>query len=150
MTNLGKTGVIVDHQAHWYPRSCVEALIGRSDYPKVVRGTDSRYIFLADDGIAQPAMGALATDVEEHLAEADAAGTDVLVFGPATLSEVLHLPAAEAAGMLDRIHQEYAAAQRAYPGRIACLAALPMQDSATALEVLNRAVGELACAASPS
>lgn len=143
MTNLGKTGVIVDHQAHWYPRSCVEALIGRSDYPKVVRGTDGGYIFLADDGIAQPAMGALTTDVEEHLAEADAAGTDVLVFGPATLSEVLHLPAAEAAGMLDRIHQEYAAAQRAYPGRIACLAALPMQDSATALEVLNRAVGEL-------
>jgi predicted TIM-barrel fold metal-dependent hydrolase len=56
---------------------------------------------------------------------------------------VLYLPAAGAAGMLDRIHQEYAAAQRAYPGRIACLAALPMQDSATALEVLNRAVGEL-------
>ena len=46
MTGEEQTGrehgsVIVDHQAHWYPRSCVEALIGRSDYPKVVRGTDA-------------------------------------------------------------------------------------------------------------
>jgi predicted TIM-barrel fold metal-dependent hydrolase len=143
MTSPEKTGPTIDHQAHWYPRSCVEALIGRSDYPKVERTPDGGYVFLADDGIAQPAMDKLTTDVEEHLAEADAAGTDVLVFGPATLSEVLHLPAAEAADMLDRLHQEYAAAQRAHPDRIACLAALPMQDPATALQVLNRAVGEL-------
>lgn len=143
MTSPQDTPVIVDHQAHWYPRSCVEALAGRSDYPKVERTADGGYVFLADDGIPQSAMGALTADVEEHLAQATAAGIDMLVFGPATLSEVLHLTAGEAAEMLDRIHQEYAAAQRAYPGRIAGLAALPMQDPAMALEVLDRAVGEL-------
>lgn len=40
MTSPQGTPVIVDHQAHWYPRSCVEALVGRSDYPKVERGAD--------------------------------------------------------------------------------------------------------------
>lgn len=85
--------MIVDHQAHWYPRSCVEALVGRSDYPKVERGADGGYVFLADDGIAQPAMGALT--------------------------------AGEAAEMFDRIHQEYAIAQRAYPSRIPGSSAAP-------------------------
>lgn len=66
-----------------------------------------------------------------------------LVFGPATLSEVLHLPPAEAADLLDAIHEQYAAAQRARPDRVAGLAALPMQDPDTALAVLDRAVGEL-------
>lgn len=60
-------------------------------------------------------MDRLTLDVEEHLAQATAAGIDTLVFGPATLSEVLNLPPAEAADLLDRIHQEYAAARRAHP-----------------------------------
>jgi aminocarboxymuconate-semialdehyde decarboxylase len=38
---------------------------------------------------------------------------------------------------------EYAAAQRAHPDRPACLAALPVQEPSVALEVLDRAIGEL-------
>lgn len=135
--------VIVDHQAHWYPRSCVEALVGRSAFPKAERTADGGYVYLVDEGASQPLMDKLTMDVEEHLAQANAAGIDMLVFGPATLGEVLHLPAAEAAELLDRIHQEYAAAQRAHPDRVACLATLPMQDPSSALEVLDRAVAEL-------
>jgi hypothetical protein len=125
--------VIIDHQAHWYPRSCVEALVGRSAFPKAERTANGGYVLLLDDGVAQPAVDRLTLDVEEHVAQATAAGIDTLVFGPATLSEVLNLPPAEAADLLDRIHQEYAAAQRAYPGRVTGLAALPMQDPDTFL-----------------
>lgn len=82
-------------------------------------------------------------DVEQHLAHTTSAGIDMLVVGPATLSEVTHLPGAEAAELLDRIHEHYAAAQRHHPDRVACLAALPIQTPEVALEVLDRAVGEL-------
>lgn len=82
-------------------------------------------------------------DIDEHLAQADAVGIAMLVIGPATLAQVLHLPAAEAAELLDRIHVEYSAAQLRYPGRTAFLAALPMQDPDVAIQVLDCAVGEL-------
>jgi aminocarboxymuconate-semialdehyde decarboxylase len=136
------TPVIVDYQAHWYPRSCVEDLVGRSAFPRAERTADGGYVLL-DDGVAQPTVDRLTLDVEEHLTQADTTGIHALVFGPATLSEVLNLPPAEAADLLDRIHDEYAAAQRAHPDRVAGLAALPMQDPDTALAVLDRAVGEL-------
>lgn len=140
---LPAPGRIVDHQAHWYPRSCVEALIGRSTFPKVERGRNGEYVLWVDEGVGQPAIADLMKDVDEHLAEASAAGIDALVLGPATLAEVGHLPAPEAAELLGHIHEEYAAAQRAHPDRVACLAGLPMQDPSLALTVLDRAIGEL-------
>jgi hypothetical protein len=48
---------IVDHQAHWYPRSCVESLIGRSVFPRVERGRGGDYVLTVGDGLAQPQMG---------------------------------------------------------------------------------------------
>jgi aminocarboxymuconate-semialdehyde decarboxylase len=134
---------VVDHQAHWYPRSCVEALLGRSSPPMVERANDGSYVMTLADGATQPAMEGLLKDIEEHLAQATTAGIETLVIGPAMLGEVLHLEVGEAVDLLDRLHEEYAAAQRAHPDRVACLAALPMQDPSTALEVLDRAVGEL-------
>lgn len=134
---------IVDHQAHWYPRRCVEALIARSAAPRVERNADGEYVLWLDDGTSQPHMEGLMKDVEEHLADASAGGIDMLVLGPATLGEVLHLPAREAADLLEAVHEEYAVAQRAHPDRVTCLAALPMQEPSVALEVLDRAVGQL-------
>ncbi|HEY0812122.1 MAG TPA: amidohydrolase family protein [Pseudonocardia sp.] len=134
---------IVDHQAHWYPDSCVEKLIGRSAYPTVRRAAGGRYEFFADDGTTQPAMEALTGDIETHLSTAADAGVDMLVIGPATLAEVMHLPIKEAVELIDPIHEAYAEARRSHPDRLACLAALPMQDPAAALDVLDRAVEHL-------
>lgn len=135
--------LVVDHQVHWFPRAAVDRLIGRSTYPKVERDADGGYVYWLDEGLSQPLMDRLTVDVDEHLATATEAGVDVLVFGPATLSEVMDLPVGEAVDFLDRIHVEYAAAQRANPDRLACLAALPMQEPSAALDVLDRAIGEL-------
>jgi aminocarboxymuconate-semialdehyde decarboxylase len=134
---------VVDHQAHWYPRACVEALAERSSPPMAERTADGSYVMTLADGAVQPAMEGLLKDLDEHLEQATAAGIDTLVIGPAMLGEVLNLDAAEAAELLDRLHEEYAAAQRAHPERVACLAALPMQDPSVALEVLDRAVSQL-------
>jgi predicted TIM-barrel fold metal-dependent hydrolase len=107
------------------------------------RGADGEYVLWLDEGISQPLMNRLAVDLDGHLAHAAAAGVDVLVLGPATLAEVFHLPPDEAAELLDRVHVEYAAAQRAHPDHVVALAALPMQDPSLALKVLDHAVGEL-------
>ena len=140
---FGASPLVVDHQIHWYPRAAVEKLRGRSRYPKAERDADGGYVLWLDEGASQPLMNRLTMPVEEHLAQATEAGVDVLVFGPATMGEVLQLPGREAADLLDNVHVEYAAAQREHPERLACLAALPMQDPAVALEVLDRAIGEL-------
>jgi aminocarboxymuconate-semialdehyde decarboxylase len=134
---------VVDYQVHWYPPSAVAQLTGRSTYPKVERGADGEYVLWLDEGVSQPLMDRLTVDLEGHLAHAAAAGIDVLVLGPATLAEVFHLPAGEAAELLDHVHVEYAAAQRAHPDHVVALAALPMQDPSLALKVLDHAVGEL-------
>lgn len=134
---------VVDYQVHWFPPSVVEQLVGRSTYPTAERGADGGYVLWLDEGISMPIMNRLAVDFDDHLAHAAARGVDVLVLGPCTLGEVLHLPAGEAAELLDRVHVEYAAAQRAHPDHVVALAALPMQDPSLALKVLDHAVGEL-------
>ena len=134
---------VVDYQVHWYPPPAVEQLMGRPDYPKVERGADGEYVLWLDEGVSQPLMNRLTTGLEEHLAHAAAADVDVLVLGPATMAEVFHLPADEAAELLKHVHVEYGAAQRAHPDHVVGLAALPMQDPSLALEVLDHAIGEL-------
>jgi predicted TIM-barrel fold metal-dependent hydrolase len=134
---------VVDYQVHWYPPSVVEQLVGRSAYPTAERGADGEYVLWLDEGISMPIMNRLAVDFDGHLAHAAARGVDVLVLGPCTLGEVLHLPPGEAAELLDHVHVEYAAAQRAHPEHVVALAALPMQDPSLALKVLDHAVGEL-------
>lgn len=134
---------VVDYQVHWYPPSAVEQLMGRSSYPRVERGADGEYALWLDEGVSQPLMDRLTTDLEEHLAHAAAVGVDVLVLGPATMAEVFHLPADEAAELLGHVHVEYAAAQRAHADHIVALAALPMQEPSLALNVLDHAIGEL-------
>jgi aminocarboxymuconate-semialdehyde decarboxylase len=136
-------GAVVDYQAHWYPRSVVERLVARSIYPRVERDAHGGYVYWLDEGVSQPLMEKLTADIEEHIAHATDSGVDVLVIASATLSEVFDWPAREAADFLDALHVEYASAQRRYPDRLSCLAALPMQDAIIALEVLERAIGEL-------
>lgn len=140
---LASTTPVVDYQVHWYPPSVVERLVGRTAYPRAERGPDGDYILWLDENRSQPLMSRLMADFDSHLAHAAASGVDVLVLGPATLAEVFHLPADEAAELLDRVHVEYARVQREHPDHVVALAALPMQDPALALKVLDHAIGEL-------
>ncbi len=133
--------IVIDHKVHWYPPAAIERLIGRTAYPTVDHDAD--YTLWLDENISQPLMDQLATELENHLAHATDAGIDVLVLGPATMGEVMHLSTPEAVELLGNIHAEYAQAQRKYPGQVVALAAIPMQNPAVALKVLDNAIGEL-------
>jgi hypothetical protein len=110
----------------------------------VERTADGGYVLLPDDGVSQPAMDRLTEDVDEHLEQATVAEIDILVIRPDALGRGCCTPGrAETADLLDSTHEEYAAAQRAGLERVACLAALPMQEPSVALEVLDRAIHEL-------
>jgi aminocarboxymuconate-semialdehyde decarboxylase len=132
--------VIVDHQFHWYPSAYADVLAKRSAVPRVEIRDGGQYLHIAEG--AGHLLAPLTRDLEDHLADASACGIDVVVIGPGVLGDVLHIPAREAARLLDRLHEEYAGAQRDHPDRVACLAALPLQDPAVAIEVLDRAIIE--------
>src|SRR5690242_11963327 len=107
---LNSNTPVVDYQVHWYPPSVIEQLVGRSAHPTVERDADGDYTMWLDDGVRMPIMDRLTVDLDGHLAHAAEAGVDVLVLGPACLAEILHLPAAEAAELLGRVHVAYAEA----------------------------------------
>ena len=135
--------MVVDYQCHWYPPGFLEAIEHRAGVPRTRRDADGVWYLEVVDGEAGGPAPAVFTDLDLHIAMADAEGIDVLVIGPTVLGEVLHLPGDEAADILDVLHREYAEAQRRYPGRIVCLATLPLQDPQASLRVLDRAIVEL-------
>ncbi|MEN3279042.1 MAG: aminocarboxymuconate-semialdehyde decarboxylase [Solirubrobacteraceae bacterium] len=132
----------VDHQTHWLPRKCLEALRGRRRLPRSERDGDRYLLEIAPGGSVLPVTSAFDT-LEVQLAEADAHGVDVLVSIPAPLAEVLHLPGEEAGDLLEDLNEEVARGQRVHRDRIIGLAMLPMQDPDVALRVLESAVAEL-------
>lgn len=132
--------MIVDYQAHWYPRSYVESLLGRDTFPRARReGGDLLYEHLPGE---VSRLGPGYVDLDVHLADMDANDIDVAVISPNLLGEVTRFEPAEAEQICERLNEEVAEAQREHPDRIVGLAMLPMQDPERALRVLDRAIGE--------
>jgi hypothetical protein len=82
-------------------------------------------------------------DVEVRLAAMDRAGIDCQVLSPNPLTYFHFIDVPSAVAFCRRHNDVLAALVRRYPGRLAGLAALPMQSPAAAAEELRRAVGEL-------
>ena len=133
--------MIVDHQFHWCPAAYAETLARRSRFPRVDETPAGRYLHVAEG--AGHLLAPLARGLDEQLADASACGIDVVVIGPGILGDLPRLPSGEAGELLDLLHSEYARAQGRYPDRVACLAALPLQDPSLSLEILDRAIVKL-------
>lgn len=129
---------IVDHQTHWLPPAAAK-LYERRGYPRVERLDDGYLIELAEGAALR--LPEIHADLDAQLAAAEEAGIDVLVSSPNLLGEVLDLPAEEAAELLMATNDCVAAAQDEHRGRFLGLALLPMQDTETALRVLDHAHG---------
>lgn len=82
-------------------------------------------------------------DAEVRLAAMDRAGIDCQVLSPNPLTYFHFIDVPSAVAFCRRHNDVLAALVRRYPGRLAGLAALPMQSPAAAAEELRRAVGEL-------
>lgn len=134
----------VDAHVHWVPPSYYQRLARRDAEPRTtpLEGGAWRY----ENGIRT--IGRLVPewfDLDAQVATMDATGHAdmVMVNSLGVHSDLDGLPAAEARVAAEEMNEELAAVQRAMPGRFFAAAAVPLQDPAAAIEVLEDAVRRL-------
>lgn len=132
---------VVDCQAHWHPRAYFEALCRRTGYPRARASGDGGYVAELAPDTSFPVMPLL-VDLDRQLEQLTAAGIDIVVSSTGAFG-VEDLPAAEAVELAALLNEESARAQQAHPGRLYCLARIPLQEPEAAVRELDRAVGEL-------
>ncbi len=137
---------IIDSHFHWWPRSVFDTLCKRSGLPRASVNTNGGYTcILQEDTDYNLASWADWYDLDRQLEHMDGLGHDVDVvcsIGPFSVY-FSALPAEEGRDLATQWNEEMAWAQRTYPGRIWASAAIPLQDTKVALEVLDDAVGRL-------
>jgi predicted TIM-barrel fold metal-dependent hydrolase len=138
---IGSTRVI-DCQFHWHPPALCEHDLGRADYPRATRVEDGyRYELSA---VETQHFTARFSDLDTQLADAAAAGVDVVVSGPSASGDVGgRADLGEAVEVATLLNEEAARAQQTSDGRLIGIAVLPMQDLDAALGVLDHAIGTL-------
>jgi aminocarboxymuconate-semialdehyde decarboxylase len=130
---------LVDHQAHWYPRRYFASLLHAHGYPRA-RRTAEGFVFTPAPG-EETLLAPRFFELDLQMDDLAAHGCAAAVVSPNFTGEVARMESAQAVETLELLHEEYAAAQRAHPGRFAGLAMLPLQDPDAALGVLDRAIG---------
>ncbi|TNC20216.1 amidohydrolase family protein [Amycolatopsis alkalitolerans] len=135
----------VDTHFHWFPRSHFEAMAARAEYPRTERAGDG-YRYYYNEGRGFLPLPAVWFDLDAGLAAAEAAtGPETaVVCTTGVLSGLLdQLPAGDAVDIAAAYNEEIAKAQRTHRDRFFGTAAIPLQDGAQALAVLEHAIGEL-------
>jgi aminocarboxymuconate-semialdehyde decarboxylase len=141
-----RTMKIIDSHFHWWPRSFLEELGRRPGYPDVTVNDRGGYAYKRHAGSADTLNSWKEWfDLDDQLAYMDALGHEVGVvcsIGPLSV----HFSDVELAqGRDDALfwNEEMAGAQKKYPGRVWASAAVPLQDTEAAIEVMDDAVGRL-------
>jgi aminocarboxymuconate-semialdehyde decarboxylase len=132
----------VDSHIHWFPTAYYELLAKRSENPRAER---------LDDGWWHHFRGSRSAriwpdwfDLEGQFETQARTGMDMTVVTSMGIhSDLDGLPAAEAREAARLINEEWAAAQRRYPGKFFAAAAVPLQDTDIAIEELDHAIEEL-------
>jgi predicted TIM-barrel fold metal-dependent hydrolase len=132
---------VVDCQSHWHPRAYFDALAKRRGHPRARPSSDGGYVVELSERMSFP-IRPLLLDLDQQLEDAHAVGIDVVVSSTGAFG-VEHLPAAEAREMAELLNEEQARAQAVHGDELVPLARIPIQDPGAAIEVLDRAVGEL-------
>jgi aminocarboxymuconate-semialdehyde decarboxylase len=137
---------IIDSHFHWWPRSVFEKLCKRRDFPRAAVNRTGGYDYWRRKG-AGAHLNSWADwfDLDEQFAHMDGLGHKVAVvssIGPFSVF-FSDLPAEEGRDYALMWNEEMAGAQRKYPGRFWASAAIPLQDTKVAIEVLDHAVNRL-------
>ncbi len=137
---------IVDSHFHWWPRSISERLCRRTSYPRAEPNGRGGYTYYRQDG-GDYILDSWAEwfDLDAQLAHMDGLGHQVDVvcsIGPLSVY-FSDLPAEEGRDLATAWNEEMADAQRRYPGRLWASAAVPLVDTAIAIDVLDDAVERL-------
>ena len=132
--------MVIDHQTHWCPPAYIEAMRGRTRYPRLDTHEDGFYILEMGDGDrwVLPLL-----DFDQYRASMDEYGVDVMVCSVIPAGQLTGMERTEALEAAELLNEETAAMQRAHPDRFVGLASLPLNDAETAIQALDRAIVEL-------
>lgn len=137
---------IIDSHFHWWPHSVFKTLGRRHEVPNASPNTRGGYTCRLEGG-GDYTLNSWAEwyDLDRQLEAIDKLGHQVDVvcsIGPFSVY-FSALPTEEGRDLAIQWNEEMAWAQRRHPGRVWASAAIPLQDTETALHVLEDAVGRL-------
>lgn len=137
---------IIDSHFHWWPRPFFEALSRKAGFPRAHPNERGGYTYRQrETGGGSVASWAEWYDLDAQLEHMDRLGHRVDVvcsIGPFSVF-FSELSGNEGRDWAIRWNEHMAEAQRAHPGRLWASAAIPLGDTAAALDVLEDAVGRL-------
>jgi aminocarboxymuconate-semialdehyde decarboxylase len=137
---------IIDSHFHWWPRSIFEKLCQREGFPRARVNQRGGYDYMRARESGQHLNSwAEWFDLDKQFAYMDGLGHRVDVvcsIGPFSVS-FSDMPVEEGRDYAIMWNEEMAGAQKRYPGRLWASAAVPLQDTRVAIEVLDDAVNRL-------
>jgi len=137
---------IIDSHFHWWPRSIFEKLCKRQDFPKARVNKRGGYDYMRGPKAGQHLNSwAEWFDLDKQFEHMDGLGHPVDVvcsIGPFSVA-FSDMPVEEGRDYALMWNEAMADAQRKYPGRVWASAAVPLQDTRAAIEVLDDAVNRL-------
>jgi predicted TIM-barrel fold metal-dependent hydrolase len=131
-------GGLVDVHTHYLPQTLVDALARRADLPRISGPAEARVIEYGA-GNVHPVLPAM-SDLALRRAEMDRDGIDIAVLA-VNVPGLDWFPDEEGPAVARAVNDELADVVAASGGRLAALAALPMQVPQAAAAELERAVG---------
>src|SRR6267143_1400102 len=137
---------IIDSHFHWWPRSIFDKLCKRGSFPKTRVNTHGGYDYMrrADSGQHLNSWAEW-FDLDKQFEYLERLGHQfevILSIGPFSVA-FSDMPVEEGRDFAVMWNEEMAGAQRKYPGRLWASAAVPLQDTRVAIEVLDDAVNRL-------
>jgi len=137
---------IIDSHFHWWPRSIFDKLCKRKDFPNARVNARGGYDYRrrADSGQHLNSWAEW-FDLDKQFEYMDSLGHQVDVvcsIGPFSVS-FSDMPLGEGRDYAVMWNEEMAGAQKKYPGRLWASAAVPLQDTRVAIEVVDDAVNRL-------
>jgi len=137
---------IIDSHFHWWPRSIFEKLCKAKGYPRAAVNTKGGYDYTRRQDSAEHLNSwAEWFDLDDQFAHMDGLGHQVDVvcsIGPFSVA-FSDMPLDQGRDYALMWNEEMAGAQRKYPGRVWASAAVPLQDTRVALDVLDHAITKL-------
>lgn len=132
----------IDLQSHWYPPRFADTLCRRKTHPRCEK-VEGAYVYEPAPGERWPWPERF-TNLELQLETMRDAGIATVVSSPAVWGDVSVFEPSEAAELSLLLNEEFASAQRSFPGRFLGLATLPLQSPERSLDILDHAVSDLA------
>ncbi|MGE5523146.1 MAG: amidohydrolase family protein [Rhodospirillaceae bacterium] len=133
--------MIIDFHAYFQPRSFLEHLRRRKDYPRIEKADGVELVWSGPDAARRIVPEQI--DIERRVEMLAAAGIDTQILRLQNVSGIDALPADEGMALAQAANEELADIARRYPGRFIPYAAVPMRDIDGAVSELTRCVTQL-------